>query len=74
MAIGIGVWFEASMSDRHEVTEATALLPFLEGRLTDWKRSKIKQRLRLGCVYVNGAPITRHDHARCATDRLRPLR
>lgn len=48
--------------ERLPVEQAATLLPFLEARLTTWKRSTLKERLKLGFVLVNGEEITRHDH------------
>lgn len=50
------------MSDKLQVTEAASLLPFLQVRLPQWSRSKIKQRLQTGCVSVNGVSITQHNY------------
>ena len=58
------------MSDRLRASEATTLLPFLTTELHGWSRSKIKQRLRTGCVVVNGELVSRHDHALKAGDEV----
>jgi len=50
------------MSDRLTVKSNTTLLPLLILRLQGWSRSTIKQRLKNGCVMVNGEQVTRHDH------------
>lgn len=50
------------MSDRFRVSEASGLLPFLNAQLKGWARNKIKQRLKSGCVFVNGLPVRQHDH------------
>ena len=50
------------MTDRLTVKSNTTLIPFLIARLQGWSRSTIKQRLRNGCVHVNGEQVTRHDH------------
>jgi 23S rRNA pseudouridine1911/1915/1917 synthase len=50
------------MSDRLRVSEAADLLTFLNTQLKGWTRNKIKQRLKAGCVCVNGLPIMKHDH------------
>ena len=50
------------MSDRLRVNEAVGLLAFLNTQLIGWTRNTIKQRLKTGCVIVNGQPVTRHDH------------
>ena len=56
------------MSDRLTVKVNTTLIPFLITQLQGWSRSTIKQRLKNGCVSVNGEPVTRHDHALLAGD------
>jgi len=58
------------MSDRLTVKANTTLLPFLTARLQGWSRSTIKQRLRNGCVSVNGAQVTRHDHNLLTGDQV----
>ena len=58
------------MSDRLEVEEAAALLPYLVAHLDGWRRSAIKDRLRLGCVAVNEQPVHRHDHRLQPGDRI----
>ena len=58
------------MSDRLTVNENTTLIALLISRLDGWSRSKIKQRLKNGCVSVNGRPVTRHDHPVQAGDRV----
>ncbi len=50
------------MSDRFTVNEKTSLLPFLNAQLKGWSRSKIKQRLKTGCVFVDGQSFTQHNH------------
>ncbi|MBV1920334.1 MAG: RluA family pseudouridine synthase [Pseudomonadales bacterium] len=56
------------MSDRLRVNEAAGLLAFLNTQLKGWTRNTIKQRLKTGCVVVNGQPVTRHDHELNAGD------
>jgi 23S rRNA pseudouridine1911/1915/1917 synthase len=51
------------MTERLVVDAPAPLLAFLERRLSGWTRTTIKQRLRLGCVCVNGTAAVRHDHA-----------
>ena len=58
------------MSDRLTVKANTALLPFLTIQLQGWSRSTIKQRLKSGCVRVNGEQVTRHDHDLQAGDQV----
>lgn len=50
------------MSDRLRVNEASSLLIFLNAKLQGWSKKKIKQRLQLGCVMVNGDSVVKHDH------------
>jgi 23S rRNA pseudouridine1911/1915/1917 synthase len=56
------------MSDKLHVNEADSLLIFLNKHLTNWAKSKIKQRLQTGCVSVNGAITTQHNYALKAGD------
>jgi 23S rRNA pseudouridine1911/1915/1917 synthase len=58
------------MSDRFTTNEKTTLLPFLDTQLKGWTRNKIKQRLKTGCVFVDGQPITQHNHALNVGDRV----
>jgi len=58
------------MSDRLTVEADTTLIPFLTAQLKGWSRRTIKQRLKNGCVIVNGDPVTRHDHALRAGDQV----
>lgn len=51
------------MSEKLHVKEPTSLLVFLNTRLPEWARSKIKQRLQTGCVSVNGSSTTQHSFA-----------
>jgi len=50
------------MSDKLTVKVKTTLIPFLTAQLQGWSRNTIKQRLKGGCVSVNGEQVTRHDH------------
>jgi len=50
------------MSDRFTANIKTTLLPFLNTQLKGWARSKIKQRLKTGCVFVDGQSVTQHNH------------
>jgi 23S rRNA pseudouridine1911/1915/1917 synthase len=50
------------------VHQASGLLTFLNTQLTGWTRNKIKQRLKTGCVIINGQPIMQHDHELKAGD------
>ncbi len=58
------------MSDRLTVKANTTLIPFLIAQLQGWSRSTIKQRLKNGCVNVNGKQVTRHDHNLLAGDQV----
>ena len=58
------------MSDRLTVKTNTTLMPFLTIQLQGWSRSTIKQRLKSGCVRVNGEQVTRHDHDLLAGDQV----
>ena len=58
------------MSDRLTVKANTTLIPFLIAQLQGWSRSTIKQRLKSGCVSVNGEQVTRHDHDLLAGDQV----
>ena len=50
------------MSDRFRVNKISGLLLFLNNKLEGWTRSKIKQRLKSGAVFINGSSILKHDH------------
>jgi 23S rRNA pseudouridine1911/1915/1917 synthase len=50
------------MSDRFTANKKTTLLPFLDAQLKGWTRSKIKQRLKTGCVFVDGQSVTQYNH------------
>ena len=56
------------MSDRLRVSETTDLLLFLFTQLKGWTRNKIKQRLKAGCVFVNGQAVTQYNHQLKAGD------
>jgi 23S rRNA pseudouridine1911/1915/1917 synthase len=58
------------MSDRLTVTASTTLMPFLTAELKGWSRSTIKQRLKGGCISVNGEQVRRHDHVLLARDQV----
>ncbi|MCE9595697.1 MAG: RluA family pseudouridine synthase [Planctomycetes bacterium] len=49
------------MSERLVVDEPVRLLEFLRRSLPGWKRSTLEQRIRGGCVRVNGATLRRND-------------
>lgn len=50
------------MSEKLRVDEADSLLDFLGKRLPTWARSKLKLRLHLGCVCINGVVSTKHNY------------
>jgi len=50
------------MSDRFKVKESGNLMAFLVSNLKGWSRNTIKQRLKSGCVVVNGQSIVKHNH------------
>lgn len=58
------------MTDKFTVKANTTLFPFLATQLKGWSRNTIKQRLKNGCVIVNGDPVTRHDHALIPSDKV----
>ena len=58
------------MTDKLTVKADTTLLPCLIAQLKGWSRSTIKQRLKSGCVSVNGKRVTRHDHGLQAGDQV----
>lgn len=49
------------MADRFTVTTAGPLLAMLAQHFTTWSKNTLRERLRLGCIDVNGAVATRHD-------------
>lgn len=58
------------MSDRLKVKSNMTLLPFLFEELQGWSRSTVKQRLKSGCVHVNGEPITHHSFELLPNDQV----
>ena len=58
------------MSDRLTVKVSTTLFQFLTIQLQGWSRNTIKQRLKSGCVRVNGEQVTRYDHDLQAGDQV----
>ena len=58
------------MSDRLTVKASTPLISFLTAQLKGWSRSTIKQRLKNGCVIINGDRVTQHDHPLRAGDQV----
>ncbi len=49
------------MTERLLVDKPERLIAFLRRRLPDWKRKTLEQRLKAGCVRVNGETVTRND-------------
>ncbi|MBM3974174.1 MAG: RluA family pseudouridine synthase [Planctomycetes bacterium] len=49
------------MSDRAVVAAAGSLLEALAAALPQWSRNTLRQRLRLGCIEVDGEVARRHD-------------
>ena len=45
------------MADRFVVTESGALLDLLSRHFSNWSKNKLRQRLQLGCVQVNGESV-----------------
>ena len=58
------------MSDRLTVKANTTLMPFLISGLQGWSRSTVKQRLKSGCVMVNGEQVTKHNHELVTGDQV----
>src|SRR5258706_7540464 len=58
------------MAERLKVDAPARLLDFLRARLPDWKRKTLEQRLRGGCVEVNGAIVERPHYELCAGDEV----
>ena len=58
------------MSDRLAVKANTTLFPFLTAQLQGWSRNTIKQRLKHGCISVNGEQVSRHNHDLQAGDQV----
>jgi RluA family pseudouridine synthase len=52
------------------VRERMALLQFLQTQYPETKRTVLKQLLKHGAVFVNGNPVTRHDHFLELRDRV----
>ena len=61
------------MSSRLTADRPAGLLDFLTAELQGWSRATIKQRLRAGCVVVNGEPVSRPDHLLAAGDQVEVL-
>lgn len=51
-------------------TNDTSLLVFLREALSDWRPKTVKERLRQGCIQVNGATVTHHAFPLHPQDRV----
>ncbi|MBB3168845.1 RluA family pseudouridine synthase [Simiduia aestuariiviva] len=58
------------MSQKLTVLSSSTLLLYLAEHLPDWSRNTLKQRLKAGCICVNGQVVKRHDFAIDADDRV----
>ena len=58
------------MSERLGVREPAGLFEFLTSHLAGWHRNTLRERLRSGCVRVNGETVKRRDHALVAGDQV----
>jgi 23S rRNA pseudouridine1911/1915/1917 synthase len=56
------------MADRFVVAVAGTLFDALVAQLPGWSRNTLRERLRLGCIDVNGAAVERREHAVHAGD------
>ncbi|HVS18915.1 MAG TPA: RluA family pseudouridine synthase [Planctomycetota bacterium] len=61
------------MSERLRVERSGTLLERLAEHLPGWHKRTLRQRLKLGCVRVNGVPVTRADHPLEAGDEVAVL-
>ena len=59
-----------TVSDRLTVKANTTLIAFLIAQLQGWSRSTIKQRLKNGCVSVNGEQVTQYDFELLTGDQV----
>jgi 23S rRNA pseudouridine1911/1915/1917 synthase len=58
------------MSQKLCVDRSATLLPYLAECLPEWSRNTLKQRLKAGCITVNGQIVKRHDLPIGADDQL----
>ena len=58
------------MGERLEAEGPEALLAFLKRRLDGWHVKTLRERLRRGCVRVDGEPAVRPDHALRGGERI----
>lgn len=68
MGIGAAVFMKSART--LFAVERATLFKFLQTQYPDTKRTTLKQLLRHGAVYVNGNPVTRHDHLLEPRDRV----
>lgn len=61
------------MGERLQALRAGSLLELLAEHLAGWHKRTLRQRLKLGCVRVNGAVVTRSDHELDAGDEVEVL-
>lgn len=61
------------MSERLRAERDGPLLELLSERLAGWHKRTLRRRLKLGCVRVNGAAVSRADHALVAGDEVAVL-
>ncbi len=61
------------MSERLTADADGALLEFLSKSLSGWSRNTLRQRIRLGCVRVNGVTAERHDDPIHSGDQVEVL-
>lgn len=52
------------------VTEPGKLFDFLAGQLEGWNRNTVRQRLKAGCVAVNGETVVQSTHLLSAGDQV----
>lgn len=62
-----------SAGETFEVREPARLLDFLRRALPGWKRKTLEQRVRAGCVEVDGQPRVHPHHELAAGSRVRVL-
>lgn len=51
-----------SMAETFTVDSPSTLFPFLSTRLTSWGKNTLRQRIDLGCVRINGTPVSGRNH------------
>ena len=58
------------MSQKLQADRTAALLPYLIEQLPGWSRTTLKQRLKAGCISVNGNRVKKHDFVINSGDQL----